>query len=195
MLRDGYLISHFQTGLKNLLDTAILNSSDFHEQALIEMNTAERAHYLAQNIFRLPGFFLWYFGILQVLIMVGYLFDFKSQWPGWKAVRLLILLVFLMVYGSLLFTVKNPDINTFCEMLPVVMLYSLCIWERWWVHPWGRRLLCFFLGCVLVFQVAFLFSQLPLRKSFYLQYHDAMAQAIQEKNYHLLGERRPGSFY
>ena len=36
MLRDGYLISHFQTGLKNLLDTAILNSSDFHEQALIE---------------------------------------------------------------------------------------------------------------------------------------------------------------
>jgi Mg2+-importing ATPase len=36
VLRDGYLISHFQTGLKNLLDTAILNSSDFHEQDLIE---------------------------------------------------------------------------------------------------------------------------------------------------------------
>jgi len=36
VLRDGYLISHFQTGLKNLLDTAILNSSDFHEQALIQ---------------------------------------------------------------------------------------------------------------------------------------------------------------
>jgi Mg2+-importing ATPase len=29
VLLDGYLISHFQTGLKNLLDTAILNSSDF----------------------------------------------------------------------------------------------------------------------------------------------------------------------
>ena len=36
VLRDGYLISHFQTGLKNLLDTAILNSSDFHEQSLVE---------------------------------------------------------------------------------------------------------------------------------------------------------------
>jgi len=35
-LLDGYLISHFQTGLKNLLDTAILNSSDFHEQAQVE---------------------------------------------------------------------------------------------------------------------------------------------------------------
>ena len=36
VLLDGYLISHFQTGLKNLLDTAILNSSDFHRQALVE---------------------------------------------------------------------------------------------------------------------------------------------------------------
>jgi Mg2+-importing ATPase len=36
VLLDGYIISHFQTGLKNLLDTAILNSSDFHQKALIE---------------------------------------------------------------------------------------------------------------------------------------------------------------
>jgi Mg2+-importing ATPase len=36
VLLDGYLISHFQTGLKNLLDEAILHSSDFHEQALVE---------------------------------------------------------------------------------------------------------------------------------------------------------------
>ncbi|MGP0073210.1 MAG: magnesium-translocating P-type ATPase [Bryobacteraceae bacterium] len=36
VLLDGYLISYFQTGLKNLLDRAILNSSDFHEQALVE---------------------------------------------------------------------------------------------------------------------------------------------------------------
>ena len=36
VLLQGYLISHFQTGLKNLLDTAILASSDFHEQSLVE---------------------------------------------------------------------------------------------------------------------------------------------------------------
>ena len=33
VLLDGYLISYFQTGLKNLLDRAILNSADFHGQA------------------------------------------------------------------------------------------------------------------------------------------------------------------
>jgi Mg2+-importing ATPase len=36
VLLDGYLISHFQTGLRNLLDTAILDSSDFHQQPLVE---------------------------------------------------------------------------------------------------------------------------------------------------------------
>ncbi|HMD48506.1 MAG TPA: magnesium-translocating P-type ATPase, partial [Bryobacteraceae bacterium] len=36
VLLDGYLISHFQTGLKNLLDRAILASSDFHQQDLVE---------------------------------------------------------------------------------------------------------------------------------------------------------------
>ncbi len=33
VLLDGYLISYFQTGLKNLLDRAILDSPDFHGQA------------------------------------------------------------------------------------------------------------------------------------------------------------------
>jgi Mg2+-importing ATPase len=36
VLLDGYLISFFQTGLKNLLDRAILDSSDFHAKATIE---------------------------------------------------------------------------------------------------------------------------------------------------------------
>jgi Mg2+-importing ATPase len=36
VLLAGYLISHFQTGLKNLLDTAILDSSDFHQKPLVE---------------------------------------------------------------------------------------------------------------------------------------------------------------
>jgi P-type Mg2+ transporter len=36
VLRDGYLISYFQTGLKNLLDRAILDSTDFHAKATIE---------------------------------------------------------------------------------------------------------------------------------------------------------------
>ena len=36
VLLDGYLISYFQTGLKNLLDVAILDCPDFHGKAVVE---------------------------------------------------------------------------------------------------------------------------------------------------------------
>ncbi len=36
ILLDGYLISYFQTGLKNLLDRAILDSPDFHGKEVVE---------------------------------------------------------------------------------------------------------------------------------------------------------------
>ena len=36
VLMNGYLISYFQTGLKNLLDRAILDSTDFHGKAMVE---------------------------------------------------------------------------------------------------------------------------------------------------------------
>ena len=36
VLMDGYLISYFQTGLKNLLDRAILESADFHGKEIVE---------------------------------------------------------------------------------------------------------------------------------------------------------------
>jgi len=36
VLLDGYLISYFQTGLKNLLDRAILDSADFHGKTVVE---------------------------------------------------------------------------------------------------------------------------------------------------------------
>ena len=36
VLMNGYLISYFQTGLKNLLDRAILDSTDFHGKGMVE---------------------------------------------------------------------------------------------------------------------------------------------------------------
>src|SRR6201981_1113052 len=36
VLRDAYLISHFQTGLKNVLDRAVLNHSDLHVELAIQ---------------------------------------------------------------------------------------------------------------------------------------------------------------
>jgi Mg2+-importing ATPase len=39
VLRDAYLISHFQTGLKNVLDRAVLRHREVHEELLVERYT------------------------------------------------------------------------------------------------------------------------------------------------------------
>jgi Mg2+-importing ATPase len=36
VLRDAYLISHFQTGLKNVLDRAVLKYSELHRELSVE---------------------------------------------------------------------------------------------------------------------------------------------------------------
>ena len=36
VLRDAYLISHFQTGLKNVLDRAVLRYSELHKELSVE---------------------------------------------------------------------------------------------------------------------------------------------------------------
>ena len=104
-------------------------------------------------------------------------------------------LTFLVIYGSLLFTLKTPDINTFCEMLPVIMVFSLYVWDRFWAWPRGRHLLWVLLFSSLAFQVGYVVEKAPQKESFYLKYQDQITQAIQRKDYHLLAERRPGALY
>ena len=172
-----------------------LSLASFEAPRFIGAHTVERIQYLKQNFILIPGLFLWYFGILQPLIFLGFLFDAKNPAPHWKLIRWLLIGTFLLVFSSLLFTVKNPDINTYCEMLPVVMIYSLYVWERCWTYSWGKGLLQFFIACVLIFQVAWLIDKAPQNQSFYLKYQPSIAQAIEKNDYHLLGERRQGAFY
>lgn len=199
LFRDvsGFSFGFNSHNLKNFFTVLVqfFAMACFEMPRFIGLHTAERFQFLSGHWLLLPGAFLWYFGFLQVLLLVGFLFYARPTRPDWNPFRLLTAFLFLFTYASLLFTVKKPDINTFCEMLPLVMLYSLYVWERWWNRPWGRALLCFALACALVFQTALVFIRLPERSSFYLKYKNNLAQAITQRNYHLLGERRPGFLY
>jgi hypothetical protein len=181
---------HFFVTLAQFLALA-----SFETPRFIGMHTDERVQFLLHHYILVPGLLVWYFGILQPIILVGFLFVSKNSHPEWKLIRWLLMGTFLLVYGSLLFTIKNPDVNTFCEMLPIVMIYSFYVWERWWLNLWGKRFLQIFIVSVLVFQVGYLLARAPENESFYLKYRDAMTQAIEKHDYHLLGERRPGAFY
>lgn len=167
----------------------------FEMPRFIGMHTLERYHYLMDHWLLVPGVYLWYMGFLQVLVLWAFLFIKKNTHPEWNFIRLLIALTFLWFYGCFLFTIKNPDVNTFVEMLPLVMLYSFYVWEALWNRPWPRRLMVVLVLFAVVFQACYVFAEKPFNKSFYLQDKDKIVQALAEKNYTLLAERRPGYLY
>ncbi len=169
--------------------------ASFEMPRFIGLHTHDRAQFLAQHWFLLPGFFLWYFGILQVLILFGFLFNPRDPRRDWNSLRLFLGATFLLVYSALLFTAKDPNANTFYEMLPVVMIYSLYIWEQCYTRSWGRIFTWVFLGSVLMFQAGYLWVHAPLKESFYSTYQDKLNQAVQQKDHHILGERRANSLY
>ncbi|HUO57598.1 MAG TPA: hypothetical protein VMV05_05420, partial [bacterium] len=167
----------------------------FEMPRFIGQHTGERFHFLAQHWLLGPGAFLWFFGFLQVLLLVVFLFYPHSVAGDWKAVRGLTGGMFLFTYLCFLFTVKNPDINTFYEILPLVLLDSLYVCNFFWSRPWGRTVLAFALLCSLIFEPSLALIRRTENNSFYLRYEGTMSQAIAQKNDHLLGERRPGFLY
>ncbi len=167
----------------------------FEMPRFIGISTAGRVQYLKDHWLLVPGLYLWYMGFLQVLVLWAFLFVKKTAHPEWVFIRNLTWLVFLWFYGCFLFTIKNPDVNTFVEMLPLVMLYSFYVWESLWEKVWPRRLLVLLVLSALLFQTCYVFVEKPFAKSFYLQNEEKITRALAEKNYTLLAERRPGYLY
>jgi hypothetical protein len=167
----------------------------FEMPRFIGSHTAERFHYLADHVLLWPGFFLWYFGFAQVVILTWYLFVKKSAHQDWKWIRLLAGGTFLWIFFVSLFTLKNPDINIFYEIMPIPLMYSLYVWEKWWTDRRGKLFLQVFLAAAFIFQVGYIMTRVPLKESLYSMYHDQFTAAVDQKNYHLLGERRPGALY
>ncbi len=158
-------------------------------------HTADRLQFLSQHELWVPAGLLFLAGCVEILILIGFLFINRPASNNWISIRRLVLFSFLFTYFCLLFTAKSTEINTFCEMLPLVMLYSLYVWEYWWKRDWARNLLWMALVLGIIFQVCFLYCKFPENGSFYLQYEEPLTQAITQKNDHLLGERRPGFLY
>jgi hypothetical protein len=142
-----------------------------------------------------PGVYLWYFGFLQVFVLALFLLRKRVDRPEGATLRTMTGSLFLFTFVCFLFTEKTPDINTYYELFPLVMLYSLYVWETLWGFPWGKRALWLALIFALVFQPALVLIRLPERGSFYLKYGTAMAQALDRKDERLLAERRPGYLY
>ncbi len=113
--------------------------------------------------------------------------------PQWKELNLLLSIVFAMVYFSFWFTVKLPLSHIYFLFFPLLMTYScycwMCFKEK---KVWCLAAKSFVILGV-IFQVGYAVAVEP-QDSIYPHWR-SMKQAIDQKNYHLMGERRPESLF
>jgi hypothetical protein len=98
-----------------------------------------------------------------------------------------------LIYVSFWFTAKDPLAHIYYITIPVIIVFSFYVWGRLALEPRWRVFGQVCLAASFLFQWGFMVHMIP-KRSLYTNRPLAL-KAIQEKNYHLLGERRPGSLY
>jgi len=127
-------------------------------------------------------------GFLQVLFLIIGFFR-KNTITGFRWVKWITFLAFLMTYFSFFFSVKGPSSHTFYVLFPLVMFYSFYCWQPLFRKKWFTILMAVMLCSGIITNVTLAYHNYHL-KSMYKN-RALPLKAIQEKNFHLLGERRP----
>jgi hypothetical protein len=99
----------------------------------------------------------------------------------------------LLIYVSFLFSIKPPQSNHLYISFPLLMIYSLYCWNRILKGKQWQRVAKVFLACGIIFHIGLALYNLP-RTSLY-PVRARVQSAIDEKDYHILGERRPNTLY
>lgn len=178
-----YNIKEFFTVL-----TRLLSFGSFELARLMGNNTVTRLDYLSEYIWLSPFIiFAGIVGVAQVAWMIISWF-LKKPFAEWYAIKYFILAAFLITWLSFFFSVKGPSSHTYYLMFPVVMIYSFYCWQPLFKKRWIRILAAIFLISATIFQIT-LMDHNYRNKSMYLN-REKPANAIFQKNFHLLGERR-----
>lgn len=138
-----------------------------------------------------PGFFLILLGLVQpfVLLIWGWFKDPKHK--DAKSITRLTFLGLLWVWMSFWFTSKEPAAHMYYILLPLVAVHSFYIGSR---LARDRRWRLFGIACIMAnlwFTTGYV-ARMMKTQSLYTN-RAQVEKAIQEKNYRVLGERRPGS--
>jgi len=166
-----------------------LSFASFEAPRFVGAGTEARLLFLAEHWWAAPFVvFATLCGIAQALYL--FLGFFRREGPTeWPAVKTFTLLILALIYLSFAFSVKAPSSHTFYVTLPAVMIYSFYVWQP----LFASRLVRIFAVALLVSGAVTHFASARDRvfeRSLYAD-RPLVVRAIKERNYHLLGERRP----
>ena len=132
-------------------------------------------------------------GVLQPLAMLLLWLRRGESAPGWRRMKWFLLATLLFTWGAFLFTVREPWALTFYLVFPVAFLYSLYCYAFFLK---GERWLAFAALVLLSGLVAntALAARSYRERSLYRD-RGLVVKAIAERDFLVLGARRPGTFY
>lgn len=167
----------------------MLSLVSFELARFLGANTQARLEFLKEYLWISPFILIaGVIGLLQPLWLLIAAF-LKKMPDSFKKLRWIVLGAFLFTWLSFFFSVKGPSSHTFYLMFPLMMIYSFYCWEPLLKRKWGKTAFIALLACGLVFH-SVLMSDNFYKKSMYRDYAK-VARAIEQKDYRILGERRP----
>jgi len=172
-----------------------LSFASFEVPRFLGNKTAKRLVLFSHQPWLIPfGIFLLVVGILQPIAMCVLWFFKNQDQKDWKAIKYFTLATVCLLYVAFLFAKeKPPSAHTYYVMLPVAMIYSFYCWSRFLRSPRGQIFARIVIVCGLIFHAGVALNNF-FSKSLYVD-RSVPASAIANRNYHLLGERRPGARY
>ena len=171
-----------------------LSFASFELPRLLGPHTAERLAVLKQEIWLTPfALFLFAVGTTQVIVLIVSWFFRDHVQKDWKAFKYLTLLNICLMYLSFLFSIKPPQSNHLYVTLPIPMIYSLYCWSRILKSERWQTFAKVFIACGIIFHIGLALHHRP-RISIYPERH-IIESALANKDYRILGERRPNTLY
>lgn len=171
-----------------------LSFASFELPRFIGGNTAARLAFMKTNPWLIPFvIFLTTVGILQSVAMFFLWFRKRSGESDWRAVKYFTLGTILLLYVSFLFSMKSPLSHTFYVTFPVAMLYSFYCWNDFLQRKGWRTFALIVIVCGILFEAG-LAAHNYKQVSIYVD-RSKIQQAISDKDFHVLGERRAGARY
>src|SRR5215813_9555630 len=171
-----------------------LSFASFEVPRFIGNNTNTRLAFIKENLWLSPFIvFLTAVGILQSVALFFLWFRRKHSEPDWRAMEYFTLGTIVLLYVSFLFSMKAPVSHTFYVTFPIAMLYSLYCWQELLKKNAWRKFALVVIVCGIVFHAGLAWHNFK-HDSLYVDRH-RVQQAISEKDFHILGERRAGARY
>jgi hypothetical protein len=175
--------------LKRSISFAVFDVSSF-----IGGHTADRIAFFKAQPWLLPiVLFLSVVGIMQAFALIAFWFRKDPEQSGWRAIKYLVVFNVCLIYVSFLFSIKPPQSNHLYISFPLLMIYSLYCWNQVLQGKRWQRLAKVFLVCGIIFHIGLALYNLP-RTSLY-PVRARVQSAIENKDYRIVGERRPNTLY